>query len=250
MDEVSVWRRAWTYVVTTLAQSLPNRCLLCHQTVIEGSGVCSLCLQRCLYHGPVCLGCGRSLVNDGAFCGACRVLGALPVIAPCSYHQGLGASIAAIKYQGQFAALDVLCRALMARVTQLTEEGEIPPVSLLLPVPLHPKRLKTRGFNQAYEIALLLSKLSGIPLCDDLLRRRRDTQPQAGLTGKARRKNLLGAFELTGSCHQGSVALVDDVVTTGSTANEIATMLQLQGVRVQVWCLARAEAPGLLDTFS
>lgn len=241
------WRRYWLRAIECLAQSLPNRCLLCHQSLHSGTGLCGHCLGCSLYTCPVCLGCGRGLTGEFGFCGSCRALDALPVVAPASYHTGIGSVIAAIKYQGQFAALGGLCEALYARVQRLSELGLIRPVSLLLPVPLHPQRLRQRGFNQAYEIALMMSALAGVPLNTALLGRSRNTPQQAGLSGKVRRQNLKDAFVIDGICEAGSVALIDDVVTTGSTVNEIARLLEAQGVAVQVWCLARAEAPGLLD---
>lgn len=242
------WRHLWLRAIECLAQSLPNRCLLCHQHLTDGSGICCHCLASCLYQGPACLGCGRGLTAEFGLCGSCRVLDALPVVAPASYHQGLGQAIAGIKYQGQFAPLQSLCEALHFRVCRLERAGLVRPVSLLLPVPLHPKRLRQRGFNQAHEIALSLSRLSGIPVNSNLLARSRNTPQQAGLSGKVRRQNLKNAFVINGVCEAGSVALVDDVVTTGSTVNEIARLLEAQGVAVQVWCLARAEAPGLLGS--
>lgn len=241
------WRLWWLQARALLLGSLPNRCLVCHQQVTEGTGICGFCLDACCYQGPVCLGCGRSLDAEFGFCAPCRILNALPVVAGASYHRGLGHAVAAIKYQGQFAAIEPLCRRLASRVQQLRQARLIRPVSLLLPVPLHPARLRQRGFNQAYEIAKELSRQTGIAVAPDLLGRCRNTPPQAGLDGRARRRNLQQAFVINGVCSAGSVALVDDVVTTGSTASAIATLLEAQGVSVQVWCLARAEAPGLLD---
>jgi ComF family protein len=169
----------------------------------------------------------------------------LKVIAPASYHHGLGPVVASIKYQQQLAPLKVLVAALVSRVNLLVEQQLIILPQVLLPVPLHPQRLKQRGFNQAWLIAKEISEQLNIPLDANVLKRVADTQPQAGMTGKQRRKNCHKAFELVNHIPYQRVALVDDVLTTGTTANEIAKLLNKQGVYVDVWCLVRAEAPSL-----
>lgn len=104
---------------------------------------------------------------------------------------------------------------------------------LLVPVPLHPRRLRERRFNQSAELARTLSKLSGLP-CRDLLRRTRYTTAQAALSRKERLKNLAGAFSLkpgAGLPAHGNLLLIDDVFTTGSTAHECASVLKKAGAR-------------------
>ncbi len=178
-----------------------------------------------------------------AFCGHCMASTPLTVIAPCSYHDGLGHWVGQIKYQAQFSVIDVLVDALVQRILYLEYLGFIQLPQVLIAVPLHNKRLRQRGFNQAWLIAQALSKRLDIPLVDNMLFRVRETRPQAGLSGKLRRKNLKGAFELSSEFCWQRVALIDDVVTTGTTVDEIASLLQRQHTQVQVWCLARAEAP-------
>nr|WP_283106516.1 ComF family protein [Shewanella submarina] len=231
-----------------LGASLPNRCLLCHQGVARGqTGLCSACLGASLYQQPVCLGCGRGMTLQLKYCGSCQQSRPLPVVAPASYHQGLGPVISGIKYQGQMAALESLCQALVERFEELEALGLVSRPQALLPVPLHPGRLRERGFNQAWMIANRLSVILGIPLVDDCLVRTQHTLAQAGLDGKARRQNLKQAFELQQALPYPRVAIIDDVVTTGTTVSEIAAQIRVQAPDMQVWCLARAEAPGLLD---
>ena len=113
---------------------------------------------------------------------------------------------------------------------------------LLVPVPLHARRLRERRFNQSAELARSLSKLSGLP-CRDLLRRTRYTTAQAALSRKERLKNLAGAFSLkpgTALPGHGNILLIDDVFTTGSTAHECATVLKKAGAqRIIVLTVAR-----------
>ena len=92
----------------------------------------------------------------------------------------------------------------------------------IVPVPLHQNRLKTRGYNQAWLIADRLSQQLQLPLIDDALMRIKDTPAQAGLDGKQRRRNIEHAFQLAENFPYQRIALVDDVVTTGTTVNEIA----------------------------
>lgn len=231
-----------------LGASLPNRCLMCHQLVAEDSrGICQSCLSASLYQHPTCLGCGRALLVQTAYCGRCMKVCPLMVIAPASYHQGIGEYVAAIKYQAQLAGLEALTRALVQRIVKLESLAIIQRPQVLIVVPLHPNRLRQRGFNQAWLIADSLSRQLNIPLVDDAVMRRVDTQPQAGLTGRQRRRNLANAFELIDDVNYQRIAIVDDVVTTGTTASTIAALFEARYIHVQVWCLARAEAPGLLD---
>ena len=113
------------------------------------------------------------------------------------------------------------------------ESPETIPDWILVPVPLHPRRLRERRFNQSAELARTLSKLSGLP-CQDLLRRTRYTTAQAALSRKERLKNLAGAFlpvARKGAPIPSHILLIDDVFTTGSTAHECATALKKAGAR-------------------
>jgi ComF family protein len=106
---------------------------------------------------------------------------------------------------------------------------------LIIPVPLHSSRERQRGFNQAELIAARL----GRPVATGLLRRRKNTPSQTGLTRNERKRNLASAFEVRGEV-RGTVIVVDDVYTTGSTMNEIARTLKRAGVdRVEVLTVAR-----------
>jgi len=135
-----------------------------------------------------------------------------------------------------------LARLLGERLAQrLAHEAERP--DLILPVPLHAARLRERGYNQALEIARPVARLLDIPLKVSALRRVRATAPQTGMALAARRKNLRGAFALAPRAHVKNlrVALVDDVMTTGSTVHAAAKCLRAAGVReVDIWVVARA----------
>jgi ComF family protein len=141
-----------------------------------------------------------------------------------------------LKFQGQLAAATLLGNLLQEMLTQRTA----PLPEALLPVPLHPKRLAERGFNQALEIARVVSKPLAIPIIARTVQRHRPTPPQVSLNAKARRSNVRGAFRRQQLIQAKHVAIIDDVITTGSTVTEIAGVLKKAGVEeIEVWALAR-----------
>jgi ComF family protein len=117
----------------------------------------------------------------------------------------------------------------------------VPSPDLVLPVPLAPARLAERGFNQAVELARPLAKLLGVPLETSRVHRRRDTVPQASLPWKERKQNIRHAFECELDLTGKQVLVVDDVMTTGATLDELARTLKAHGAaRVENFVLARA----------
>lgn len=117
--------------------------------------------------------------------------------------------------------------------------GRLP--DALLPVPIHPRRLRERGYNQALELARPVARTLGLPLLPHALRRLRATSPQMTLPEAARAANVRGAFAVHGPL-PAHVVLVDDVLTTGATTGELARTLKAAGcARVEVWCACRTE---------
>ncbi len=111
---------------------------------------------------------------------------------------------------------------------------------LIIPVPLHNERLRQRGFNQALELARVLSRQLDIPIDQKSCIRCRPTDTQSRLEKSERSKNMRGAFTIRGAIKSNHIALVDDVVTTGSTVSEITKLLKQHGVkRVDIWAVAR-----------
>jgi ComF family protein len=131
----------------------------------------------------------------------------------------------------------LLARALLPRPAPLP--------GLLVPMPLHPARQRERGYNQAVEIARPLARTLGIRLDHGLCRRVRRTEAQSLLGTTARRLNVRNAFAVTGPPTAYHVAIVDDVMTTGCTAGELARTLKAAGVKkIEVWVIARAVSRG------
>jgi ComF family protein len=113
---------------------------------------------------------------------------------------------------------------------------------LMIPVPLHFLRLYSRGFNQALEICRVLTKELNIPYDSTLVVRDTNTAPMAALARERRRENIRGAFRLARPLPSRSVAIVDDVITSGATSDGLAVLLREAGARhIQVWSLTRAE---------
>jgi ComF family protein len=120
-------------------------------------------------------------------------------------------------------------------------------IDVLLAVPLHTERLRERGYNQAAEIARALARTIHVPLLAARARRAASTLPQSTLRSRERRANLARAFTLEADLAGASVAIVDDVVTTGATVNALAAAALTAGAaRVEAWAVARTpEQAGL-----
>ena len=160
------------------------------------------------------------------------------------YGQPLEWMIQQFKFNAQLMYAPLLAGLWLDYLRGQTDSltGQQPLPEALLPMPLHPARLRQRGFNQSRLLAGYLSKALQIPLNTQDWRRIRDTPHQTGMSAQQRRRNIKGAFEFVSKVHYRHLAIVDDVVTTGSSVNELTRQLRRAGVeRVDVWSLARAE---------
>ena len=138
-----------------------------------------------------------------------------------------------LKFGCRLASVDFFAAGMLA--------GALPTGDLIVPVPLSPQRLRSRGFNQAMEIARPLSRALKIPFAHDLLFRCRDTVPQSQLPWRARHRNVAHAFECRADLAGKHIIVVDDVMTTGATLDAVARTLKDHGAhRVTNWVAARA----------
>jgi ComF family protein len=228
----------WLDIIQQLL--FPPTCILCGSRGQAGRDLCSPCLEQLPINACCCPRCANPLAAADAdrLCGRCI---AHPpafdkVHAPFLYQEGMRHLITGLKFGSRHAHARLLGQLL---AEQISRDVKMP--DCLMPVPLHRTRYRQRGFNQAIEIARLIASETGIPLDLTSCRRRRDTPHQAGLTSKQRRRNIKNAFELARPLPYRHVAILDDVMTTGSTAHEIALLLKRHGVeRVDVWVCARA----------
>jgi ComF family protein len=148
----------------------------------------------------------------------------------------LPALIGGAKFRSRLNLARLLGQCLALSLSE--RDAEMP--GLIVPVPLHSKRLRERGYNQALEVARSLGRELSIPIAAGCCARVLATAPQAGLEQKERRRNIRGAFDVLRPPPADRVAIVDDVVTTGSTVSELARVLLKAGVkRVDVWAVAR-----------
>jgi ComF family protein len=153
------------------------------------------------------------------------------------YEAPLAATVRRFKYRGDAASgrllAELFCKALQARGPRLPD--------CIIPVPLAPRRYRERGFNQAIELGIQIGRRLGVPLRTHIVVRSRDTSEQAGLAPRQRRRNVRKAFAVVSPIHAKRVAVLDDVMTTGSTANEVARVLRAAGaLEIEVWAIARA----------
>jgi ComF family protein len=196
--------------------------------------------------GPVCDGCGIPFDFDpGARCAAClakpRAFDAAR--AACLYDETSRDPILKLKHADR---LDLA--PMFARWLSRTARGLIDEADAIAPVPLHPFRLLRRRYNQAAEIARPLAAMTGTPYLPDALVRRRPTATQGGKSGSGRRRNVAGAFDVPpGRAKQVAglrILLIDDVLTTGATAEGCARALKAAGAtRVDLAVVARVQDP-------
>ncbi len=231
-------RQFKTFVFQQLGNLLdPQLCPGCEARLDNHQVFCAACRQRLKSINNPCRLCGLENQSHDDICAAC--LYDPPrwqhLLAPFQY-QGLARELL---MQFKFTESLYLANTLVKSAFGYFDRQE-PKPEVLLPVPLHHDRFMQRGYNQALEIAQLLSRALDIKVDRQSLRRLRHTEAQAGLSAYAREKNILKAF----ACHEPlgykHVAVVDDIVTTGATANEITKVLHRAGVEtVEVWGLAR-----------
>lgn len=214
---------------------------------------CDLCRGRCSSTYSLCDDCASDLPHNTNPCPRCGL--PMPAQGPCTkcskkpgnidcsisafrYCYPVDTMIKKFKYNQILRISKPLVNSLHSKLVLST--GPLPEV--MIPVPLHFFRMYSRGFNQSLEICKILRGWLGIPIDTELVYRTRDTTPMINLTARQRQRNVLGAFALKKYPDYDSLAIVDDVITTGSTANEIAGLFKDAGVKhIQLWSLAHAE---------
>ncbi len=208
-------------------------CILCGAFSMDGvwCRACDADLPRLgSDHCPVC---GLPTLN-GEICGKClkHAPSFETTSAAFAYAFPVDKLVQAVKFSGRFALTNQLADALASRITIRPD--------FIVAMPLHPLRLRERGFNQSYLLAQRLARHFGISLLTDICSRTRNTPHQSSLPWQERGKNMRGAFDCSADLTGKHIAIVDDVMTTGTTIEELARTLRQKGAtKVSAWVLAR-----------
>lgn len=228
---------------------LRRHCQLCDETTDHPRhDICTACEAELPWLGAHCQICALPLPASGMICGACQKKppAFARVEAPWRYAFPVDSLITRFKHQAQWPFGRLLGELLAEHLQHAYDEG-LPRPQALLAVPLARRRERQRGFNQARMLAGWLSRALQIPAPDDWLSRTLDTPAQQGLDAATRKRNLRQAFVVDAAERVEGLhlALVDDVLTTGATANMLARLLLRAGAaRVDVYSLARTPPPG------
>jgi len=219
----------------------PSQCRLCGVATGTALKLCPRCLADSPWIRHACRQCSTPLPvhAEDNHCGHCqkRPPAFDATTALFHYRPPVDYLIKQLKFANELAIVPLLSTPMSARLT--TRAAPLP--SLLVPVPLHQTRLRERGFNQATELARRVGRELGIRSDHRLCTRNRDTRPQSLLSPNARRLNLCNAFSVRHRPVAGHIAIIDDVMTTGHTSNELARVLKQAGAQqVEVWVIARA----------
>ncbi len=197
-------------------------CNACEQDIIINVGRCPVCARK---------------TDNAARCGAC--INQPPYFYNSevlfNYHYPAKQLIQDFKFNKRPELAGCFAKRLTDKIIRKSNLPEI-----IIPVPLHKTRQQERGYNQSLELAKNIAKRMGLPINTTLCKRIKNTSPQSLLTGQMRKNNVKGAFVLAENCPPEHIAIIDDVVTTGSTVNEIASLFIKAGSqRVDVWAIAR-----------
>lgn len=232
---VNLKGRRW--VDEALSLLAPERCLWCGDDDAE-VGVCAGCRAELPWSGCACPSCAQPLLA-AAPCPRCLARPPAFDSAWCPFlrEEPVRSAVAALKYRAEFRHLRTLGHLMSLPLR--TRAAALPDV--LLPVPLSRRRLWIRGFNQALELARVVSRGIGVPVDAHAARMVRVPADQIGQSAAQRRRNLLGAFRVDRDLRGRQVALIDDVMTTGATLDALARAARAAGaIRIEAWALARS----------
>lgn len=222
---------------------LPRQCLLCRQPSQREIDLCFDCETELPWSDTSCYYCGSPLSETNySICGKCITNPPAfnRTIAIFTYEFPIDNWINTLKFHQQLVVANTLGNLAASRIQAEYTNTRLP--ECIIPIPLHPKRTRERGYNQALEIAKHLAKQLKIPLDVHSCIRQRYTQAQTLTPAKLRKKNVKHAFYIKPILIAKHIAIVDDVVTTGHTIQEAATTLRDSGVQqIDVWCIAKTK---------
>lgn len=222
----------------------PLRCPVCDEILRRpGEGVCRECRGTFRpISKPWCLRCGKQLLQGGMYCRECAEGEHVFVRGRSLYqYDSCAEAIYRFKYGGRREYGDYFGQEIAVGLGDFIR-GVSP--DALVPIPLHKKRFRKRGYNQAKALAVAVSRYTGVPVENNLLVRVKNTRPLKQLNPKERQNNLKKAFKLTeNDVKLKTIVLIDDIYTSGSTVDEAARTLKAGGVKdVYVVTLAGGKA--------
>lgn len=225
----------WTDLI--LGFLFPPACRACGDPGLGSHDICAGCYRELPRAGFGCAICAEPLTGPALVCGRCQTRGPAfdQVVAPYLYAPPVDMLVQELKFAGRLASGRLLGELLARFLVRRQVSAD-----LIVPLPLHASRLRTRGFNQAMELARPTARALDIRLEPRRLIRARKTRMQSELPRGKRLQNVRGAFVTRGRLDGLRVALVDDVLTTGHTADAAARALKAAGAaNVTVWVAAR-----------
>lgn len=219
--------------INPLDYLFPSRCIVCDEvTDRPGAGVCDKCRDKIIYiREPYCLKCGKQLKKDEKeYCSDCERIRHVFDAGMSLYDYGsMADSVYRFKYAGRMEYASFYGKDLCEKRGRWL--GALNP-DALVPVPIHHSRMKSRGYNQAALIARELSRHSGIPVREDLIKRTSRTQPLKDLSRGERQNNLKRAFKICqNDVKLNTIVIIDDIYTTGSTIDAMTRVLKDAGAR-------------------
>lgn len=228
------------------AQSIlqPQSCTLCGQESDYKHSLCSACIPELPRNLHSCIRCALPLANQNSrTCGEC--LQRPPFVdrayVPFEYTAPFNQFIPALKFNHKLEYAPLMSELFMREYAQHHKNISGTGPQCLIPVPLHSKRLRQRGFNQSLEISRSIASCFNLDIELTAIKRIKNTHAQSDLDKSKRKHNMKNAFEVTRALPYKHVVVFDDVVTTGHTVNELARALKRSGVTtVEVWAIARA----------
>ena len=217
---------------------LPS-CLICRAPGLDNLSICQACTDKLRDNQKCCQRCSLPLATTAqVLCPACQTSppGFHSSFIPYQYRGEIINLVRNFKFSGNMTSGKVLAELFCRKLTT----GNIVKPDLLVPVPLHPARTRHRGFNQALWLANQIGRQLNIEVNHKLVTRRVNSASQHLLNKQARLNNLKQAFRLENKHLPSHIAIIDDVVTTGSTANAIASLFKHNNdIVIQLWAIAR-----------
>jgi len=230
-------------------------CILCGLSSKRNIDICLKCETELPWIEKACCNCGQPLYdiydNDSKntestlinteTCGSC--LRKKPpfdkTLVFFHYQKPISDFIMALKFNKKLIYAKILTDLLIPKLIKHYNINQSIP-ELIIPVPLHKKRLRERGYNQALEIARPIAKKLNLPIDFRSCRRIKPTKPQTFISSSERDKNLIGAFTVNNQFRAKHIAIIDDVMTTGNTVKELSKILHKNGAQtIDIWCCAR-----------